>query len=210
MSRNSTPLAPELDRVYRACQALAANIAEFETVTDPELIDALDAALDGLLLPTPEPGRPGGLPDAFTPTHHFALEPGEGVVLPAGRLRLELCSEEAVALAFEAGRATGDLEHVERPFAFSGGIVPLPALRDVETGEWFYSPDAAEARYSLMHRLERPEVPMTPEQAELLYQIQGCAEVGEGSYHDPVTDSLILALAKAAGVACERPSGVEP
>lgn len=44
-------LTHELDRVYRACQALAANIAEFGAITDPEFIDDVDSALDGLLLP---------------------------------------------------------------------------------------------------------------------------------------------------------------
>ena len=52
-------------------------------------------------------------------------------------------------------------------------------------------------------RAEQERV-LTPEQAKMLYQIQGCAEVGEGHYHDATTDGLILALAAAHAEALER------
>ena len=52
-------------------------------------------------------------------------------------------------------------------------------------------------------RAEQERV-LTAEQTEMLHQIQGCAEVGDGHYHDAVTDGLILALAGAHAEALER------
>lgn len=44
----STPTTEALEALYRACRACAADIAEFETITDPELLDDLHTALDRL------------------------------------------------------------------------------------------------------------------------------------------------------------------
>lgn len=43
--------AHRIDRLHRACRAVADNIAEFDTVTDSELLDDLERALDGLADP---------------------------------------------------------------------------------------------------------------------------------------------------------------
>ncbi|OLV20150.1 hypothetical protein [Deinococcus marmoris] len=61
----SSPMS-ELERLDRACRAVSASIAEFDTITDPKLIDELDAALDGLLLPAPEPGHSEATLNTFT------------------------------------------------------------------------------------------------------------------------------------------------
>ncbi|GGO19383.1 hypothetical protein [Deinococcus humi] len=54
------------------------------------------------------------------------------------------------------------------------------------------------------------EIELAFEQAEMLYQIQGLQEAGEAYYHDSVTDGLILALAKLAGVHYENQPEAQP